>query len=186
MSSLPICKDNSWFLVRRRYEITENHRISLIYRRYTYNQKGAYRQEIKFIPIFKKKHLDCQTCWRTVDFFLQRPNLNLKTFQPFQYLNTDLGVYFNLLNRLKANALAQWLGLSVCLYAWQPVSFPFCICWANIWWSLPIDTCNLHNIVLQMYMQFSMRQNGPKICKSAIYKRTYDRVIFSVLIKNKT
>lgn len=54
MSSLPICKDNSWFLVRRRYEITENHRISLIYRRYTYNQKGAYRQEIKFIPIFKK------------------------------------------------------------------------------------------------------------------------------------
>lgn len=54
MSSLPICKDNSWFLVRRRYEITENHRISLIYRRYTYIQKGAYRQEIKFIPIFKK------------------------------------------------------------------------------------------------------------------------------------
>lgn len=54
MSSLPICKDNSWFLVRRRYEITENHRISLIYRRYMYNQKGAYRQEIKFIPIFKK------------------------------------------------------------------------------------------------------------------------------------
>lgn len=85
MSSLPICKDNSWFLVRRRYEITENHRISLIYRRYTYIQKGAYRQEIKFIPIFKKNHLDCQTCWRTVDFFLQRPNLNLKTFQPFQF-----------------------------------------------------------------------------------------------------
>lgn len=85
MSSLPICKDNSWFLVRRRYEITENHRISIIYRRYTYNQKGAYRQEIKFIPIFKKNHLDCQTCWRTVGFFLQRPNLNLKTFQPFQF-----------------------------------------------------------------------------------------------------
>lgn len=185
MSSLPICKDNSWFLVRRRYEITENHRISLIYRRYMYNQKGAYRQEIKFIPIFKKKHLDCQTCWRTVDFFLQRPNLNLKTFQPFQ---------FEYRSRCVLQSPEQTESKHISTMAWSvSLSVRLAACFVSFLYllskymvSLHIDTCNLHNIVLQMYMQFSMRRNGPNICKSAFYKRTYDRVIFSVLIKNKT